>query len=327
MFEILRLSELNKKIYKDFLLQFDRFTSFASYEWLQCIEASYEFIKPYVVIEKDIYGGIRSILPFVLKSKYGIVICESMAFGTYGGVFSLDDNEEQMIDYLYLELKKKYNFFEIRIFNYGNKKKYILTESERNNFKCIECKASIINLKDGYENVYANYKHNVRKNIRKAEKENVIIKDVENIDEISEFYNLAKYTYDLHNSSIPYTLNLYKNIYRCLCLNGMAQYKFATRDGNIIAASLHFFDKNESFNWLTPSYRKYQIFRGNTLLIDSAIKDACLRGINRYNLGASPDGAKGLLSFKHHWGANDVAYDSFIYENKIIKILNRIRRE
>lgn len=141
MFEIINLQEINPKRYKDFLNQFKKFNVFVSYEWLQCIEASYNNIRTYVLVEKDSINNIKSVLPFVLKKKYGFVICESMAFGTYGGYFSIDNKIDLALEFLYFFLKKRFNFFEIRIYNYDSE----ANEYPCKYFACIQAQAAVVN--------------------------------------------------------------------------------------------------------------------------------------------------------------------------------------
>lgn len=327
MFKIIRLEDIQRDKYNEFIEQFKCFDAFYSLEWLECLENCENNIEIFILLYENCQKNILSIMPFSLRKKYGIVICESMFAGTYGGMLTHDENLTiDGLRFLKYEFMKKNKAFQIRIFDYYSTQIDNKTLSEFSEYNVEEYIAATIDLEDGYNKIYDAYKHNIRKNIKKAIREDVNIKEIKNIRELKEFYKMAQYTYNLHKTVLPYSYTLYENIFHIMCSKNLAKFHIATKNDIPIAGSIHFFSKEEVFNWLTPSYREYQLYRGNTLLIDQIIKMSCDKGLTTYNLGASPKDSNGLLSFKHSWGADDRMYNYINYTNDLLKTILNAKR-
>lgn len=298
---------------------------FTSYEWIKCMDG-FEGYKAECIVLKE-GDTILGFLPYFLRKKYGVLICESMLFSLYGGIFP-EDKSDIMVTYLEKYISSISKLYCIRLYfeqKIGDVCKQKLSAS---GFVVSTGKAAIVNLKNNSSELLMTYKHSTRKNIKKAIRENVIISDVENEKELYEFYKMAKYIYEFHKSKMPYSFDLYKLIYRNLVNTGLAKIRIAKHEGLIIAGSIHFYSKNKKsvLNWLTPSYREYQQYRANTLLIHDAIDCAQKEGYDWYNLGASPEGESGLLRFKHNWGAVDKEYTICQKQSAILEIYDRVKR-
>ena len=74
----------------------------------------------------------------------------------------------------------------------------------------------IINLDYGYEAIYGKYKHNVRKNLKRAEKNDVYVKIAENIKDYEEYFEIYKSVleYWKDDATSQYEFDLFANIHK-----------------------------------------------------------------------------------------------------------------
>lgn len=313
------LNEINLQEYNKFINKKNIFSTFFSYEWLTCIDKTYQEYTVEVLIAYDKSKNICGVLPYVLYKKWGIVFCYSMIFYTYGGIIA-DNNEifERMVCFLEEKIKSISELYTIRFMFYDVLNEELKNFMQKSDYFFKDFNAAIVMLENNFDGVIGKYKHSIRKNINKAKRENVEIREITSYQELNEFYKMATYTYNLHNSSMPYPKKIYECIYEYMVPKNLSKFHIALKDGNPIASSIHFYGNTEIFNWLTPSYREFQQYRANTLLINEIINFGCNNSFEKYNLGASPTGENGLLTFKHNWGAIDNHYYFAYKQSKLI---------
>lgn len=324
--ESVSFRDLNEKLYRDFLDKNSQDIFYVTYEWLKCLNCFPNMEVACIMVRDEM--GIIGIMPYVIRKKYGVMIYESMPYSLYGGFQINTDCAAKILDYI-CNIARCYSSLYLLRINFGNNISHNLIRDVRNfGFEVIKASAAIVPLHRTSDDLFRSYKHNVRKNINKAIREDVVISEIRDENELYEFYKMAKYIYEYHNSKMPYTYELYKKIFDYLVPTGAARYTVAKRHDVIMAGGIHFYDchKKEVLNWLTPSYREYQQYRANTLLISEAIKDASERGFDWYNLGASPAGEKGLLQFKHNWGAIDRKYLLCYKQCKVLRMYSGLRK-
>ena len=160
MFKIIRLEDIQRDKYNEFIEQFKCFDAFYSLEWLECLENCENNIEIFILLYENCQKNILAIMPFSLRKKYGIVICESMFAGTYGGMLTHDENLTiDGLRFLKYEFMKKNKAFQIRIFDYYSTQIDNKTLSEFSEYNVEEYIAATIDLEDGYNKIYDAYKH------------------------------------------------------------------------------------------------------------------------------------------------------------------------
>ena len=104
----------------------------------------------------------------------------------------------------------------------------------------------IINDLTNLEDVFANFKSNIRNKIRKAEK---VVK-VEISDDLQKFYDVNKLTYKRQNKKIPYSFNKIKEIDDA-CIKNDSRAIFIAKDeqDNVHAALYLVYDKEFSYRY------------------------------------------------------------------------------
>lgn len=308
--------------YSFFKSKYCQYPTFNAYAFMEAYNNLPGCSTECIVVKDD--GEQVGVFSYVKRRKWGMMVIESMPFSLYGGPIVADKYLNGLLQYFVESIINKSIVYETRIFLPRLLTGVENAELARWGFEIISNKAAVVKLPDSEDALLKSYKHNVRKNINKAKREGVVITEVSSTKELYEFYKLAKYIYEFHNSKMPYSYDIYLNMFEKLVKAGLARFNLAKLGDTIIAGGVHFYDEaaSEVFNWLTPSYREYQQYRANTLLIHEVMKDAMNKGYKTYNLGASPEGEKGLLNFKHNWGAFDREYSICIRRNILLSWVN-----
>ena len=123
-----------------------------------------------------------------------------------------------------------------------------------------------------YDEVYANMHSRVRKNIRKAEKNNIRIQyDIP----LEDFYKVNRLTYERQGGAIPYSFAFLKKYYNSLIKEKVIRLLGAVDDKNCYHAVCGIvYDKNSSYFILNGSNPNVKNVEANTLLVVNTIKYA-----------------------------------------------------
>lgn len=156
-----------------------------------------------------------------------------------------------------------------------------------------------------------------RYGVRKAEKNNLSIKEVENEDELKIFYELLKETSE--NANIPVKdYKLFFNIFNLLVPNEISRIYLASFNGIPIGGMLTLNYKNTIYDWYACSSRKYLHLCPNDYLVWHVLSWGSKNGYSLFDFGGAgnPDKPYGVRDFKREFGGSLVNYRAYTYINK-----------
>jgi len=164
----------------------------------------------------------------------------------------------------------------------------------------------ILEVKNGYENVWNSYNKRVRGAVRKAKKTGIIVKETEDEKDMIEFYKLYMAMMGHFNSTPkPYSLLRY------LQTSSIARLVVAYFNDKLVAGLL-FIHFNSSLRlWCEASDPDFLSYRPNNAIIDYIIQWACKYNYPYVDFGASPTENKGLVAFKEEWRAEKTWFHTF----------------
>ncbi len=156
------------------------------------------------------------------------------------------------------------------------------------------------------------YKPSVKNHIRKARKQGVEVSR-----ELSE--GNMKLFYDIYCANMG-ALGLdtkprafFDSVARNMCEKGKARFYFAFAGGEMVSGLLVFLSRRGVMSHETVFERRHAKYQGNSLLLDTALRDAVAAGCEYFNWGASADRECGVYRFKKAWGAREAGYSYFTY--------------
>ena len=303
---------LNKNIisaYENYLSKKENSSIYHTLGWKRIIEKTYRYEPFYLIATNN--DNICGILPlFAVRGfsfRYNKLV--SIPYSHY--VEPLYD-DSHILDTLLskaIELSKKMNVGYIEIKAPIDNVMYV----ESSNYYL-----SNLSLSDDLERIFKKIKPSTRRNIKKAEKEGLIVHSSNKREDYKIFYNLMVET--RKRQGVPvYPLLFFYNLFQFLKLSQKCLY-LTYKDNLPIAGILMLYHGNTAIYGYGASVNDKENLRlrPNELLFWTAIKDAHENGFNCFDFGITHKKNSGLLRFKSQWGAitSQMRYSYFLHKSK-----------
>jgi hypothetical protein len=323
--EIVEDIEYNK--WNELLEDCDEATIFQTKEMLEVLKKSFENYKIYyiVALEND---KIMCGLPIIRKKKK---VFTSFASPDWGSPVLRENNQEALKEVLrkFSSLSKEKGISCLSINDYFNKCDYLKDLG----FETKQCSFHIVKLEKPFENMFPNkISKSRRKNANAAIKRGVVLEEVNSIEQVKEYYEMAKYTSALYGGKHHFPFLFYKYIFEIMLSKNWVKWHIARKDGTPVAATLHFVYKDVVFDFLDTSYREHQNLRANDLLVYNMMKWACENDFKIYHFGSS-EGVESLMRFKEIWGADNLYFPIYMKKTlrhkigeKVLDITRKVRK-
>lgn len=170
----------------------------------------------------------------------------------------------------------------------------------------------ILNLKN-IETLCSQLKSNVKRNIKKAQKENMRIKIENSIDSLNNYYQLHCLTRKRHGLP-PQSLRFFKNIYKHIITKGYGKIVSAYIGEKAIASAVYLDFGNQVIYKFGASNINYQHLRPNNLVMWEAIRYFADQGFHTLHLGKTEIQNHGLKRFKKSWGAEEAICNYYKFQ-------------
>jgi len=289
-------------------------TCFHTLEWSQVIKRTNKNVSSIYIVARDNSGGICGGLQlFKHKILPGIYYLDTPYWGNPILMDEGNENIRRMILIRLKELAEKPNNIRVFLGDFSNNCSYL----NQLGFKTEIFFSYVLELEISCEWMMNNRFHRLAKrNIKKTQKNNIIIEKITNPTQVDQFFQISKDTELRLNNKILYSLEFYREIFNVMNKKGMVYWHLAKKDDAILAGSLHFLYKDRIHNFLNACYLKYFKYSPNYLLILNSIICGFDNGYKFYDLGGHPE-SKGVTTFKEAWSATRRNY-SLYYKNKFL---------
>ena len=160
----------------------------------------------------------------------------------------------------------------------------------------------LLDISGSEKSILSGLRDSTRRNIKKSEKEGVVVTISGSEDSLREFYRLNCMTRRDHGLPCqPYIF--FEKLRTHIIAQNLGVVALAAKDGKNIAGAvfLHFGDR--AIYKYGASDRNYQQLRSNNLLFWKAIQWYHEQGVKRLDFGRTESENAGLLQFKRGWGA------------------------
>lgn len=159
--------------------------------------------------------------------------------------------------------------------------------------------------------IFSDLRDSTRRNIKKAERDGVVVTINQSPDSVRDFYNLNCLTRRDHGLPCqPYIF--FKKIYSHIISKNLGVVILAKINEKYIAGAVYFNFGNRVIYKYGASDRNYLHLRANNLIMWKAIQWFCGQGFKRFDLGRTEQENSGLLQFKRGWGARE--YPIYYYK-------------
>lgn len=170
------------------------------------------------------------------------------------------------------------------------------------------------------DEMWMNFKQNVRKNVKRANKNGltVIIDEGEHInDHLSDFLHIYYATMDRTNAEDDYYFDekFYRNINK-MTSNAAYFHTVNPVDGKIISTELIIYGGENAYSYLGGTDKEYFNLRPNDILKYEIIKWCQNKGLKNFVFGGGYGSDDGIFEYKKHFAPNGIV--NFYIGKKIL---------
>jgi lipid II:glycine glycyltransferase (peptidoglycan interpeptide bridge formation enzyme) len=290
MIKHLRHSELDKQKWDDCIARSHNTLVYAYSWYLDVVNPGWE-----ALVEDD----YLCVMPLTWRKKMGVRYLFQPSFTQKLGVFSPDEVSEDKLKSFIAKAKTLFSFAEINL-----KADNTLPDMPRHaNYE--------LNLDADYSQIVSSYHENTRRNLSKAQKNGLVVRDDVDINKVIELFDT-----DRRRLLPSFDVKSYETLRALSSValdRGNAFIKgVSDAGGEIISAALFVHDGHTLTFLFSGNSIEGKQFQAMTFLVDSVIKDHCER-YDSLDFEGSDD--EGLARFYRGFGAELHEYGSLRFNN------------
>jgi hypothetical protein len=172
-------------------------------------------------------------------------------------------------------------------------------------FKPLIAKCTLLDLRQfGQDRFWENYREEIRRAIRKAQKKGLYVKQATSRHEVEAFYRLYLSSMERNRAAAKYPLRWFYAFYEILIQRGMGDILFAMKGEGQYAAGVVLVHSATSYHYLhNGSIADYLEARPNDMTVDYIIRKGVKEGKTILDFMGSDRDDLSLIRFKEKWGS------------------------
>jgi lipid II:glycine glycyltransferase (peptidoglycan interpeptide bridge formation enzyme) len=307
MHEPALINPLEEENWNNLLISTPGYSFFHTSNWADVLSKSYNYKPFYLCTRKE--NTFISLLPVMevnsaLTGRRGVCLpftdtCEPIA-----------ENAEQfqkLFDQVVvMGRKRKWKYLEIR-----GGEKYLSAEKPSQLFF-----GHTLDLSCGQQQLFSNLRDSTRRNIKKAQNENINVTISTSPQSMKDFYRLNTMTRREHGLP-PQPYKFFQHLYDHVITGNMGFIATASLSGSTIAANVYLNFGKEVIYKYGASDKAFQHLRANNLVMWEAIKWSADHGFEKLCFGRTEPENEGLMQFKAGWGVKP--YQIYYYRYDLQK--------
>ncbi len=157
--------------------------------------------------------------------------------------------------------------------------------------------------------------------IRKSEREGVVIENFDRDRHMPGFLDLMQRTEERHGRGPKYPPEFFKALSDLAAEDPRVIWTWCEHEGEAVSSHISFVDGTMVLNWQVYFDKKFSFLKANQLMLYSLAREMAAKGITTLNLGASPPEADSLSSYKEKWGAQIFKYPCYSRSNLLGRLV------
>jgi hypothetical protein len=186
-----------------------------------------------------------------------------------------------------------------------------------------EYTTQVLDLDRPYSALFRAFSETTRKEIRRAARKGVVVRQTTNPDDVARYYMLyRKVIAERREWNYVYSQPLFEKLFQ---LRENVILLVAELNNMIIAGGWFIRDDDSLFYWQCAMNYEFEHYFPYYAIVSHGIQLAADNGMKTFNMGTSP-GKPSIEQFKSFWGTRKVPQWTFAWENPLWSSISRIRR-
>lgn len=269
--------------------------------WLDSLEAAFDrFEVSWLTVREG--GALAGVMPAVRIARGPFWFLWSLPFGTYGGPLAGDGRAREALLGAFLRLARSPACLEAGVVLFGAEPPVSVPRG------CTiaheECR--LVSLENGFDEVWKTGWSSKRRQLaRRALDAGVVARRLDSEAEVRLFHAIYARESRAWGGVHPYPERLFLELFARRGENVVFWGAFL--GGDLLGGHIDFYRGEMAQAWQGGMTERAREFETGTVLIKSAMEEACRRGCRVFNLGAS-GGNRGILFFKESLGGLEHRY-------------------
>lgn len=170
-----------------------------------------------------------------------------------------------------------------------------------------------LKLNDDAKRLFSNLRAAKRRNIRKAQKQQLEIQHRDDLQAVNAYYRLHCRTRKRLGVP-PQPYRFFENIFNYVISKGQGKVVLARHQKQIVAGNIFFHFRQKAMYKFGASERAFQHLRPSDLIMWEAIKWYAANGCRHFCFGRTAINNTGLRRFKSDWGAAEKVINYYRYD-------------
>jgi len=182
-----------------------------------------------------------------------------------------------------------------------------------NSFETITARCTLLDLKRfDQDRIWEGYREEIRRAIRKAQKNGLFVKGVTLPNESEIFYKLYLSSMERNRAAAKYPVQWFRALYDLLIRQGEADILFAMKEDQYAAGVVLIYSLNSIHYLHNGSEEIFLEYRPNDLLVDHIIRKGIKEGKTILDFMGSDPNDLSLVRFKEKWGGQSIDIRTFV---------------
>jgi hypothetical protein len=292
MHEPVLINPVEQQNWNNLFISTPGYSFFHTSNWADVLNKSYNYKPFYLCIREG--NKSTSLLPVMevdsaLTGRRGVCLpftdtCEPLAENA-------QEFQKLFDQAVVMGRKRKWKYLELR-----GGEKYFSAEKPSQLFW-----GHTLDLSCGQQRLLSNLRDSTRRNIKKAQNENINVTISTSPQSVKDFYRLNSMTRREHGLP-PQPYKFFQHLYDQVIARDMGFIASAFLRDRMIAANVYLIFGKEIIYKYGASDKAFQHLRANNLVMWEAIKWSCERKFQSLSFGRTEPENEGLMQFKAGWG-------------------------
>jgi len=182
-------------------------------------------------------------------------------------------------------------------------------------FKPLIARGTLLDLRGlDEEKIWEGYKKNIRRDVRKAQKSGVAIRQGASTGDVHGFFKLYLASMERNRAMAKYPLRWFEALYEIIIKRGLGTIALAEVNNEAIAGAVLIYSSTSTHYFHNGSQYEFLKFCPNELLIHHALEEAIEKKNAWFDFMGSDPSDLPLLHFKEKWGGQSMDLHTYVKE-------------